>query len=313
MRFSERAPAAVIAAWLAAAFPAPVAGNGPGTAAGVPESEVMPVRPVPAVAEQTPVPAAAASSADVTSPSGGPTRESVCGAQPDAVLRIRPGENQIVPVSRGHLNRIVTPFESPRLRMVDETSSAEVHENVIYFATNGEAPVSLFVLPPDGEEHALSLTLIPCAIPPRELRLALDGPLPVAAGGQARRWEEGQPYEDGIRALLEALALGRVPQGYGLRSLRPSDPRPACALPWLRLTPGQVVEGHRLLVVVAAARNASDAAQELTEPACAGPDVAAVAAWPRVYLAPGQETELFVVLRRPEPAAPAAVRASLIR
>ncbi len=62
---------------------------------------------------------------------------------------------------------------------------------------------------------------------------------------------------------------------------------PPCALPWLRLTPGQVVEGHHLLVVVAAARNASDAAQELIESACVGPEVVAVAAWPQVYLAAG--------------------------
>jgi len=50
----------------------------------------------------------------------------------------------------------------------------------------------------------------------------------------------------------------------------------------------------------------------LAETACAGPSVAAVAAWPQVVLEAGQATELYLVTRRPDPAATAAPRPSLL-
>jgi hypothetical protein len=66
------------------------------------------------------------------------------------------------------------------------------------------------------------------------------------------------------------------------------------------------------VITVALARNVSSGPLTLTETACAGPAVAAVAAWPQVVLGASQATELYLVTRRLDPTATAAPRPSLL-
>ena len=66
------------------------------------------------------------------------------------------------------------------------------------------------------------------------------------------------------------------------------------------------------MITVALARNVTAGRVMVTETACAGPAVAAVAAWPQVVLEAGQATELYLVTRRPDPAATGAPRPSLL-
>ena len=51
------------------------------------------------------------------------------------------------------------------------------------------------------------------------------------------------------------------------------------------------------MALVARASNTGFGDIELDEAACAGPRVLAVAAYPRLRLAPGQETEVYIALR----------------
>ena len=66
---------------------------------------------------------------------------------------------------------------------------------VVYVATTSDEPVTLFLTPEQSEAVALSLTLVPCGLPPRELTLLVAGGadrLRAAAGetaGDAGQWE----------------------------------------------------------------------------------------------------------------------------
>ena len=219
----------------------------------------------------------------------------------DSLLSVKPGENQIVPISMGHLNRIVTPFGDPQ---VTTTSAAttEVRDNVVYVGTDGDAPVTMFITHKGSEAEAISLTMVPQRIPPRELFIEMEGSAARAGlygNSKAERWETQQPYVATVRDLLSAIALGETPQGYTLHELGAGDPQPSCLQEGLEFSfaGGQVIGGHNLKVTVGIAQNIADRPVEFNESNCGAWDVAAVSAWPRNVLNPGQKTEIYVVTR----------------
>jgi hypothetical protein len=135
-------------------------------------------------------------------------------------VRVSPGTTAIVEVAIDHLNRIVTPFAAPQVRTVS-SATTQVDGNAVYVATASEEPVSLFITEAGDTATAISLTLAPRHIPPREVRLVLTGALARAAAAVSSRREtvarDDQPYVEHIAATFPALAQNRVPAGFSLR------------------------------------------------------------------------------------------------
>lgn len=234
------------------------------------------------------------------------------------IVRVSPGTTAIVEVAIDHLNRIVTPFAAPQVRTVSQATT-QVDGNVVYVATASEEPVSLYITDGDDPATALALTLAPRHVPPREVRLVpADGVLRRAAFTSARakdtRGERDAPYVERLAAAFRELAQNRVPAGFGLRAAGRAE-RVTCRQAGLVVTTGQVLEGHDLKLLTARVRNSSRGTLELEERACTSAvkkAVAAVAAWPRVRLAPGEETELYVAVRAREPERERRDRPSLL-
>jgi len=237
------------------------------------------------------------------------------------------GTNTLIPISKGHINRIVTPFENPIIQTVSQEQITK-RGNVIYVTTQNEQPVTMFVTPDDDETVAISLTLLPQAIPPIQANLiftksvqglapgsaAYSGPGGQAYSGQARKWERSQPYMDTMRAIMRDLALGQLPKGYSMNTLANGAQIPACAQPNLTFdfNSSQLIEGHDFRIFVAVAENISAKAQEVDHGACTHPHRAAVSAWPNEVLEPGQKTEVFVITRVPREIPQGSVRPSLL-
>lgn len=235
----------------------------------------------------------------------------------ESVLTMELGVNQIVPIAVGHLNRIVTPFDEP---MVTTTSDAttEIRENVVYVATEGEAPVTMFITQKGNESKALSLTMVPRRIPPREIFLKMAGGMLMPgmfSNSKAERWEESQPYVETIRGVFRKMALGEVPQGYTMNKTPKSQALLACSQTGLSFdfANGQILMGHHLMVLVGVATNVSSQPIEFKESLCGNWDVAAVAAWPLIVLEPGQKTEVYVAKKQKRGVAPVSKRPSLLR
>ena len=130
----------------------------------------------------------------------------------DSTLIMKPGVNQIIAIAMGHPNRIVTPFHSPEiistsLKKSEKDKNEEVYikQNVIYVATNKQYPVTMFITEKGSEKQALSLTMVPRRIPPREVFLKLDPNVMNHLSGfthkKAKSWEESQPYVETIRTI----------------------------------------------------------------------------------------------------------------
>ena len=273
---SNRVAALILSAMVSAMA---VADGGAGS-----EPPVVPATPIPAaasVAAARPAPAPAEEIADV------------------ATVAVQPGVNLIIPVSAGHLNRIVTPFANPKARTTTSDLTTEVSGSVIYVSPPPDRPATLFVTDGDDESQALSLTLLPKAIAPREIHAKLTGS--AAATGPAKaaeKWEKAQPYQDTIKAVMRDLALGKVPSGYAMGEGPPDNP-PVCRQEGLAFAFAQQVLGHNLWVAVGVVENTTNATLEFYDESCMSERrAAAVAAWPDVMLPPGGRSEVYVVMRR---------------
>jgi len=296
----------------------------------------------PAVAKSAPIPPAK-NDTDMMKVSGG-GREGDLQAVPASVAKttagseesvamvssledvvVQPGVNTIVPVAIGHLNRIVTPFEKPIVQTVS-TSTVDVKGNVVYVSTKEDAPIAMYITPKDDESVAISLTLAPRKIPPIQANLIL-GQVPGSGGraspggmggfrysGQAKKWEEGQPYMESIKGIMRSLALGGIPKGFSMGKLSRTDTLPACYQEGVSFdfSRSQIVLGHNFKALVGVARNSSNVPVMFDETSCTHPSLAAAAAWPRNMLEPGQSTEIYIVTRVGDAPAEESSRPSLL-
>ena len=220
-------------------------------------------------------------------------------------IQMKPGVNQVIQVSTGHLNRFITPFENPAIETSDlDSDQTRINGHVVLISVKEQGPATLFIRPKGKQQPALSLTLVAQPIPPRQVKLKL-GDEHMQGGSrvsreQAREWEKSQPYENTLRGLFIKLAKGRIQSGYNVRDPKPTDPRVACTGGpniELDIAARQVIEGARIRVIVARVGNPTDQAIELREPGCYRKGVLAVATWPLPRIKSGEAVELFMATR----------------
>ncbi|WP_443743208.1 hypothetical protein [Sutterella sp.] len=272
---------------------------------------------------------AAAAEAARKKPESAPVGQVRINSNP--VIAVKPGENVFIPISREHPNRILTPFKNPQIvstslfagKKKGECGEACVRDGVIYITTDAASAVTAFITEKGHEDIAFSLTMVPQAIPPREVRFTLPADvverLNLRSGDavglkKAQAWETSQPYVETIRQALRGVALGNVPSGYNLRKLRVTDPRPTCSHPGLsfKWDEGQILEGYNLDIYVGVIENTADSPVEFREQNCGGWRTAAVTSWPLTVLEPGQKTEIYVVVKRQDETPNELVRKPLI-
>ncbi len=226
------------------------------------------------------------------------------------IIQVTQGVNEIIPISQGYVNRIVTPFAHPEVISSSIASSADpascetfcIRGKVIYITTNDNHPIGLFITEEGSSTYSISLTLIPKHIPPREIVFELsqsDNPATFNSSRQkAREFERSTDYVSTLKNLLKALALNQIPQGYELHTTAANQQVPQCRQQGLSFSfknPGQYLLGFNFAVYIGVVTNNSSRQLEFMEEACGSADVAAVAAWPQIFLAPGEHSELFVV------------------
>ncbi|MDO4937841.1 MAG: type-F conjugative transfer system secretin TraK [Sutterellaceae bacterium] len=250
----------------------------------------------------------------------------------NTTIAMRPGQNVFIPISREHPNRLLTPFKNPQIvstslfssKKKGECGEACVRDGVIYITTDSPSAVTAFITEKGHEDIAFSVTMVPQAIPPREVRFTLPPDVTerlnsrsgsnTAGIKKAQAWEMSQPYVDTIREALRGVALGQIPSGYNLRKVRANDALPTCKHPGIDFnwTEGQLLEGYNLDIYVGVVKNTSDGPVEFRNQNCGGWKTAAVTTWPLTVLNPGQQTEIYVVTKRQDEIPDSMVRKPLI-
>ena len=232
-------------------------------------------------------------------------------------ITVQEGTTEVINVSRGYLNRIVTPFENPKLVTVNSIQFQKEGSS-LFVSASGEAPVGVHIMSNDpADARSISLALVPSPIPPRTIELRWPGQVadPVVAritAQRAERWEESQPYVDGLVDLFGTIARGEVPPGYALANATDGL---TCEIPGLAVEIGQRLTGSHFSVYVMRVSNPGSTGVEILQHAgCRSSRVLAVAPWPNAYLAPMTSTELYVaVSNAPEPVPIDNLRPSLLQ
>ncbi|WP_084407891.1 type-F conjugative transfer system secretin TraK [Pseudovibrio sp. Ad37] len=308
--------------------PAPVAAKAPAAVTQPTTSPVQEEQNKSSAAAKTPViqkqsAASTPKTRPVIDPANYPKRKDERSPAAQSNLNMVPGVNQIIPIAQNHPNRIVTPFANPVVKSTTlEAGSATdcgevcITDNVIYVATSKEYPVTMFITERGSEAVALSLTMVPKRIPPKEINLQLSqGDVTnIVANRNAERWETSQPFVEVIRNVFRETAQGRVPQGYVLSKTPRTADLPKCTQAGIKtkFASGQLYTGHNLSVFIGVAENKTKRALEFNEQSCGAWNVAAVTTWPYSVLLPGQKTEVFVAVRRNVGGRPATKRKSLL-
>lgn len=223
-------------------------------------------------------------------------------------IKVTPGVNQIITISTDQPNRIITPFQNPQILSSSLSGGANgqcgevcVKGSVVYVSTKKEYPLGLFITEKGQDQTAISLTLVPRRIPPREVNLILNDSSAITVQGSAESkvWETSQPFVNGIKKNLMGIALGNIPSGYNLQKIPQKYALPVCSQAGLNFdfSKGQLLAGTNLNYVIGKVTNVGETPIEFTESSCGGYDVAAVAAYPYNLLQPKQSTEVYVVQR----------------
>ncbi|NVP00683.1 type-F conjugative transfer system secretin TraK [Photobacterium damselae subsp. damselae] len=206
-------------------------------------------------------------------------------------------------ISDSHINRIITPFKNPSLKMDSvEGVSYKVMDNVIYLSTNQIQPIGAFITEKGDELTSVKLTLIPSRLPPQEINL--EEIANVFSSVSARQFERSQPFIETIKDVFVSLANNNIPTGYSM-----GNPNgfyfPSCSQMGLTFDfgNGQFAEGGNYVVSIGIIENTSPMPIEFKEPNCLDKQnrITGIAAFPRVLLLPHQKTEVYVMMRKEEP------------
>lgn len=253
----------------------------------------------------------------------------------DTRIVLRPGMHELIPIARNYANRIVTPFRNPEIVSTGTQSASKnnkagecgeicVKGNVVYVSTNRESPISMFITEEGSEETALSVTMLPRNIPPREVFLELPAGLRAnktaedivrSNNFEAESFERSLPYVETLRTMMREVAQGRIPSGYTLGKTAGARNIPSCAQAGLAFNfkNGQRLTGHNLDIYVGVVTNSSGDIIEFDEMSCSTRQTAAVASWPLHVLAPGEKTEVYVVMKEARKPVGSTERTPLIR
>ena len=226
---------------------------------------------------------------------------------PPSEIQVASGKNTVFSVALFHVNRVVTPFRSPEVR-TSSTATLTIENGIVYVTTQTEDPIGLFVFEKSDPSQAISLTLMPAAISPVSVKINLEGWSQENANygitsneEKARTWETEDPYVETIKNLFKELAMGKVPEGYGLQ---PIDGRyrylPNCNIAGAQVLPLQLIEGASVTAIVARVTNRSYQQIEVNEGACQSTRMIGGAAWPKTSLNPGESTELYLAIKSPD-------------
>lgn len=211
-------------------------------------------------------------------------------------LAVVSGVTELVPIARNYMNRIITPFDNPKIVTVNPIEFKKEGSS-IFVTTSSEKPVGIYIISNDKDEtDGISLALVPKAIPPRTIKLKWAAVSDSSAGAyskRAKRWEESLPYVSTLGALLEDVARGKIPRGY---SLTKSKKGFVCDMGGVDFNAGQRLVGSHFSVIVMRATNITDGNIEIDEQKCYQKGVAAVSSWPRTLLHSGESTEIYVAV-----------------
>jgi conjugal transfer pilus assembly protein TraK len=237
------------------------------------------------------------------------------------VVKVKPSENKVIKIAVGMMNKIETPFYKVAVKTAN-AGTINTEGGMIFVSPDNTDPIGLIVREKGMNETMFSITLIPENIPPAMITmdLSMDEGLRTSwydhvkeekrsksmeerkQASQEQTQEEKMvtdSYEATISGILKSIAKGDIPNGYEMRD---AEYKYICdsskyIQPYVAEVK-QIIEGSKINISVGVVTNNTTNYLGLNEAACYKPGVLAVSSFPKIELAPGEKTEIYIVERR---------------
>lgn len=220
--------------------------------------------------------------------------------------KVQKKQSDIYIISNRHVNRIVTPFKHPSIKLDNVGGVAyKTKENVLYLSTTSDQPVGGFITDKFDESVAIKVMFKP--VPSVSQEIILNDAQTNSGSMIARKFERASPRTDTIKEVMATLAKGGLPLGYTSQHVNGAY-LPSCNQNGLKFDffNGQFVSGGDYVVSIGVMTNDSSQPIELKENNCYKDGVVSVAAYPSPQLLPSEKSEVYVMFYRNKPVSQAA-------
>lgn len=243
--------------------------------------------------------------------------------KPHQIVKLKPGNGELIPVATGLQNRISTPFHEVEVKTSDSELPIAVEDGgFIYVTPMSQAPIGLMVGEKGMPETMVSLTLMPLDVPPVmvDVKVSLTRKQKAAHKAfvaekkatadkeeylaEARKGPTVQndprinpKHEERATSVLAAVANGELPQGFDMLDSIPAEDRYPCDITRMTMyhEVGQRLVSGREIIDVVLVKNDINGFREIREEYCLADDVIAVGVFDRATLAPGESSELYIL------------------
>lgn len=236
--------------------------------------------------------------------------------KPEQSYNLKPGRNIVIPVGQGFSNAIRTNFRSLSVKTSANAEQAllEVEDGHLYVTLRTMQPISLLLSEDGVIESEISIVLVPMASPPAMVDIDIDMPAEMKLKAlnhfndmekqkkidKATLEAQNAPvlrsssYQKGIVSILKPIAQGKTPSGYSITNDIPNYLKHPCRIA-IYHEAGQRLSGSQDFIDVVLVHNDSDRVYQVREEMCLNDGVTSVALYPKSYLQPGEETEIYII------------------
>jgi hypothetical protein len=223
------------------------------------------------------------------------------------VKEVSGGGNILIPISASFLNKVETPFKNVAALSSSKAMSTlrkGVNKNILMISSKDKKSASSMFLQ-DVHGNTANVTFVPCGIPPQNITLTFSKEM--KGGGdvnafkprkKAKKWEQNSDFSAKVSEIMALTAKGDVPEGYDYQEIDKAPTGIVCKTQGLYGKLHQVLEGSNMRMAIYLAKNRSDRIINIKEKNCYTENVIAVSAYPNVKLAPGEFTEMFILLNK---------------
>lgn len=225
---------------------------------------------------------------------------------------VKPKDNIMIAVGQGLMNTISTNLTMLTAKTNDESSTFEIDKGYLYVTVSSMNPISLVLYEEGVLESQVSITLVPVPAPPTIANINFELPQAlkdesVAFQKKMKLEEEQQstleqgsqgavtdPHSSRIIDILQPVARGEIPRGFGLTPDIPDHERFPCQISIYHRTEQRLVSGNDVVDVVLV-KNDADRAYNIREEKCLSQGTLAVALFEKAYLQPGESSEIYIL------------------
>lgn len=206
------------------------------------------------------------------------------------VIEVKPGVTEVIKIARDYPSLIMTPFTEPQVVDGGKVKLVYAGSNV-YVMPIGRDAEALFISDKTKPGVVVSLMVVPEELPAQQITLQMDGYKGAAAQEIGEQREKKADYVSSLVDILREVAQETRPVGYTESSVDDIEAHMGSLI----ARPDRRYSGMDRDIFRYQLENRGTTNITISEQSFYSKGVRAVALFPKIHLAPGESTTLFIM------------------